>query len=262
MKFLNFLLILIQLLREIDADGCRNYRIDDAFEGNIFDCPTLKYVNRTNRLIGNPFEECRIRITRGDITCGSEETRCYSLETMVKIRNINTGRTELVSFGKLLNFVKKNKTQWFLETSKNKFEEFWFSHYIINSESKFYKLKMNDDSEMTLTPSHNVILENNNLIMSRNIRIGTKLKGNKTIISKKVIYKKGYANIISDSGEFLIYSNNKTIQASCYAHISNKFLMNKIYRFAKYFRDIWQIENENGELLVNSIGNFFQRFFI
>lgn len=260
-KDLTFLLFFINL-PSINADGCRNYRIDDAFEGSISNCPELKYENGTRRLIRNPFEGCRVRITRGDITCGSEETRCYDLKTMVKIKNIYSNETKLITFEEMLDFNGKNEKKWLIETRKNYFEEFWFSHYVINSESKFYKLIMDDDFEMTLTPSHNVILKNGTLIMSRRVNVGTTLKGNKTIISKKVVYKEGYANLISDSGEFLIYSNNKTMSASCYAHISNKFLMNIIYRIAKYSRNIWQIKNTDGELLINSVGLFFQNFFI
>lgn len=175
MKFitdLTFLLFFINL-PSIGADGCRNYRIDDAFEGSISNCPKLDYENGTRRLIRNPFEGCGFRITRGDITCSSEETRCYDLKTMVKIKNIYSNETKLITFKKILDFDERNKKkEWLIETRKNYFEEFWFSHYVINSESKFYKLIMDDDFEMTLTPSHNVILRNGTLIMSRRVNVG------------------------------------------------------------------------------------------
>lgn len=258
-KYLTFFTAFFIYLLRIDADGCRNYRINNHFEGDISNCPELVYGNTTNRLKTNPFEGCQITIRQGDIICGSEVTRCYNLGTIIKVKNIDRNETKLISLRKMLNV---NEQKWLVESRKNQFEQFWFSHYMLNSESKFYKLIMNDGSEMTLTPSHNVILKDGTLIMSRKVKIGTELQGNVTIKSKKIIYEKGYANLISDSGEFLIYSNNRTIPASCYAHVSNKFIMDNVYKFAKYFRSIWQTKNGDGELLINSVGLFFQNLFV
>lgn len=239
-------------------DGCLSYVIRNDLTGRLRNCPELEY-NSNDELIRNPILGCEINLNRGDFRCG-QEGDCYSLSNKVRVYNRFNNKITRISLAELSQL---NENEYLIEVSDNYFESYWFSHVHLKDKKEFLKITLDYYSNIILTKYHNIILRNGTQIPAIQASVEMVIKGNKKITKIDTITDIGFANIITENGEFLIYSGRTKIASSCFSYGITRVNGIIFYSLIKPFKFFWlKIDFITKERRLKYIGSKVQNFLV